>query len=203
MRCNGGIGMKRKLLLVLGLLFATFALSNAQPVDPEMARQSTEILKNIRKVELLNQILPLALQPAQIQQILPAIEKIRVRQKEQLVKEHKLLLDFQKTSATAVDAGVKGKLPSTDLVREIDALYKATEIGRQVIMGENLDLLMPVITKALDKGQQKVMANSLRIQFFEPDVTGAQASDDQKMRVFCREVLLDPLAYELLVTMAK
>jgi hypothetical protein len=195
--------MKRKLLLVLGLLFATFALSNAQPVDPEMARQSTEILKNIRKVELLNQILPLALQPAQIQQILPAIEKIRVRQKEQLVKEHKLLLDFQKTSATAVDAGVKGKLPSTDLVREIDALYKATEIGRQVIMGENLDLLMPVITKALDKGQQKVMANSLRIQFFEPDVTGAQASDDQKMRVFCREVLLDPLAYELLVTMAK
>jgi len=47
------------------------------------------------------------------------------------------------------------------------------------------------------------MANSLTLKFFEPDITPEQATDDQKERVFCREVLLDPLTYDLLVAMSK
>jgi hypothetical protein len=195
--------MNRKLLLVLSLLFGLFVISTAQPVDPEMAKESTDILTNMRKVELLDQLLPLALQPSQIQQILPVLERIRDKQRKLIAQEHKDLLDFEKTAQAAVDAGLKGKLPSEDYVRSIQVFYKANDIRRQVATGENLDMLMPVITKVLDKGQQKVMSNSLTLQFFEPDITPAEATDDQKMRVFCREIILDPLGYDVLVAMSK
>lgn len=195
--------MNRKLLLVLSLLFATFTFSFAQPVNPDMARQSTDILTNMRKVELLNQLLPLVLQPNQIQQLLPVLERIRAKQGKLLIQENKDLTEFQKTSLSAVGAGIKGKLPDPALVRMIQVFYKANDIRRQVAMGENIDALMPTIYKTLDKGQQKVMSNSLVLQFFEPDITPKQATEEQKMRVFCREVLLDPLTYDLLVQMGK
>jgi hypothetical protein len=196
--------MNRKLLLILSLFFALFAISAAQPaVDAQMAKESTEITANMHKVELLNELLPLALQPNQIQQILPALERIRSKQTKQLAKEHEALIEFQKSSAAAVDAGVKGKLPDPNYVRDIEVFYKAIDIGRQVATGENIDLLMPTLTKILDKGQQKVMANSLTLRFFEPDITAAEATDDQKIRVFCREILLDPMTYDLLVAMGK
>ncbi len=197
--------MNRKLLISLCMLFGLFALSFAQDdlADPQMAKESTAMVANMRKVELLNQILPLALQPSQIQQILPVLERVRDKQRKLLIQEHKDLLDFQKQTQAAVDAGLQGKLPSADFIRTIEAFYKANDIRRQVANGENLDTLMPVIQKVLDKGQQKVMANSLTLQFFEPDLSPANATDDQKERVFCREVLLDPLAYDLLVQMGK
>ena len=192
-----------KLLLVLGLLVSLFAVSLAQPVDPQMAKESTDIATNMRKIELLNELLPLALQRNQIQQILPVLERIRSNQQKALVKEHQLLLDYQKSSAAAVDAGIKGKLPDPSYVRDILAFYKAIDIARQVAAGENIDKLYPVLTKILDKGQQKVMANTLTVQFFEPDITAAEATDEQKIRIFCREIFLDPLTYDLLIAMAK
>jgi hypothetical protein len=195
--------MNRKLLLALSLFFALFAAAHAQPVDPEMAKQSTQILTNMRKVELLNQILPLALEKSQINQLLPTLERIRDKQRKLLEQEHKDLLEFDKQSSQAVDSGIQGKLPDSEYVRTIEAFYKVNDIRRQVATGENLDMLMPAITKALNKGQQKVMANALTLRFFEPDITPAEATDELKMRVFAREVLLDPLAYELLVQLAK
>ena len=195
--------MNPKLLLSLSLLFALFSAAFAQPVDPNMAKQSTDILTNMRKVELLNQILPLALQQNQIQQILPVLERIRAKQEKLLEQEHKDLIEFQKSSEAAVTDGLKGKMPDQNYVRTIEAFYKANDIRRQVANGENIDLLLPVLQKYLDKGQLKVMANSLTLQFFEPDITPAQATDEQKERVFCREILLDPVAYDILVAMSK
>jgi len=197
--------MNRKLLTSLCMLIGLFAVSFAQDdlADPQMAKESTAIVTNMRKVELLNQILPLALQPSQIQQILPVLERIRDKQRKLLIQEHTDLMQMQKQSEAAVNDGMKGKLPDADFVRTIEAFYKANDIRRQVATGENLDILMPKLTSILDKGQQKVMANSLTLQFFEPDLSPANATDEQKMRVFCREVLLDPLCYDLLVQMAK
>ena len=56
----------------------------------------------------------------------------------------------------------------------------------------------------LNKGQMKVMANSLTVKFFEPDITSDEAKDPTvKERVFVREILLDPLTYDLFVQMTK
>ena len=186
--------------MILGLC----ALSFAQPqVDPEMAKESTRILDNMRKVELLNQLIPLVLRPDQIQAILPVLERIRDKERRLTEQEHTDLLLFDQNSADTVAAGIKGQLPSADYVVKLEAFYKANDIRRQVATGENLDMLMPVITKTLDGGQQKVMENSLTLQFFEPDLKPDSATDDQKMRVFCREIILDPLCYDLLVQMGK
>jgi len=195
--------MTRKLLLALCMLFGLFAISAAQDVDPEMAKQSTAILTRMRKVELLNELLPLILEKQQINRILPTIEKIRAKQRKLIEQEHKDLLEFDQPTVTVVDDGVKGKMPSSTYVTTILAFYHANDIRRQVAMGENLDILMPALKQILNPGQLKVMANSLTVTFFEPDLTPNEMNDETKMRVFAREVLLDPLTYDLLLQMAK
>src|SRR5579885_1827260 len=100
--------MNRKILLVLSLLLGLFAVSLAQDVDPEMAKQSADIVTRMRKVELLNQILPIALTKDQIQQILPVLERIRDKNRKLLEQEHKDLLEFDRSSSDALDAALKG-----------------------------------------------------------------------------------------------
>ncbi len=196
--------MKQKLLLALSLLLVMAAFATAQDIDPAMAKQSTEILAKMRKVELLNQILPLVLSRDQIQQILPAIERVRARLRELTIKEHNALIQFDKSSERMIDAGMKGQMPDQANVRNIEVFYEAVDINRQALMGENLDNVMAVLTKVLNKGQLKVMANSLTLKFFEPDATSDEEKDDTvKERVFVREILLDPLTYDLLVQMTK
>jgi hypothetical protein len=198
--------MIRKTLIVLSMLFGVFgmlSISVAQPVDPVMAKQSADILSKLRKVELLYQILPLLLEKQQIDKILPALEKIRSKQRKLLEQEHKDLAGFETDANKAVAAGVGGQMPSDDTIRTIEAFYKANDLRRQVAMGENLDLLMPVLKSTLNAGQMKVMANSLTMAFFEPDLAPGDINDEVKARVFAREVLLDPLTYEILVAMDK
>ena len=195
--------MNRKILLVLSLVFGLFAVSLAQDVDPEMAKQSADILTRMRKVELLNQILPIALTKDQIQQILPVLERIREKNRKLIEQEHKDLLEFDRSSSDAMDAAIKGEMPKSDYVRNMEAFYKANDIRRQVAMGENIDILMPKLKEVCNQGQMKVMANSLTLAFFEPDLTAGDVNDEVKERVFCREILLDPLTYDLLVQMSK
>src|SRR5437588_12008208 len=130
--------MNRKLLLVLSFLLVIVGFAAAQPVDPEMAKQSTDITTNMRKVELLNQLVPLILEKNQINQILPVLERIRDKQRLLLIQEHKDLLAFDKPSSDAVTAGIGGKLPDAEFVRTIQAFYKANDLRRQVATGENL-----------------------------------------------------------------
>ena len=196
--------MKQKILLALSLVLAIAAFAPAQDIDPAMAKQSTEILTKMRKVELLNQLLPLVLSRDQILQILPAIERVRAKQRELTIKEHDALIQFDKSSDAMIDASMKGQMPDQTNVRNIEVFYEAVDINRQALMGENLDNMMAVLTKVLNKGQLKVMANSLTLKFFEPDATSDEEKDDTvKERVFVREILLDPLTYDLFVQMTK
>lgn len=195
--------MKPKLLLILSLLFALSAGASAQFIDPERAKQSTRILEQMRKVELLNQILPLTLDRTQILAMLPTLERVRDKVRKLYAQENTDLQAFDKESQTLVADGLKGKLPSQDYVRRLVTFYKVNDIRRQVAINENIDMLQPVLEKNLNKGQLKVMENSLTIAFFEPDVKPSEVDSKFKQRVFIREVLLDPLAYDLLVQMSK
>jgi hypothetical protein len=196
--------MKQKLLLALSLLLAAAAMAPAQDIDPEKAKESTAILAKMRKVELLNELLPLVLTRDQILQILPTIERARAKTRELTNKEHDALLQFDKSSDATINAAMKGKVPDQSAVRDIEVFYEAVDINRQAIMGQNIDAMMEVLQKVLNKGQMKVMANSLTLKFFEPDVTTAEEKDDNvKERVFVREVLLDPLTYDLFIQMTK
>ena len=196
--------MKQKLLLALSFVLVLAAMAPAQDIDPEKAKESTAILVKMRKVELLNQILPLVLTRDQILQILPTIERVRAKTRELTLKEHDALLQFDKSSQGMIDAGLQGKMPDQSGVRDIEVFYEAVDINRQALMGENIDAMMAVLQKTLNKGQMKVMANSLTLKFFEPDVTTDEEKDDTvKERVFVREILLDPLTYDLFVQMSK
>lgn len=195
--------MKLKLLLALSCVFALFACSPAQSIDPEKAKDSTRILQNMRKVELMNQLLPLTLEKDQILQILPTLERIRDKVRKLYVQENADLQLFDKASQASVDDAMKGKMPDQDYVRKIVAFYRLNDVRRQVAVNENIDMLLPVLQKVCNKGQLKVMANSLTLAFFEPDVKPAEATDEFRQRVFIREVMLDPMTYDLLLQMSK
>lgn len=195
--------MKLKLLLALSSVLALTACAAAQSIDPERAKESTRILQNMRKVELMNQILPLTLERDQILQILPTIERIRDKVRKLYIQENTDLQAFDKQSQAAVDAAMKGKMPDQEYVRKIVAFYRVNDIRRQIAASENVDLLYPVLEKVCNAGQMKVMANSLTLAFFEPDVKPAEATDKFRQKVFIREVLLDPMTYDLLLQMTK
>lgn len=196
--------MKQKLLLAFSLLFALAAFAPAQDIDPDKAKESTAITLKMRKVELLNQIVPMVLSREQILQILPVIERVRAKQRDLTLKEHDALIQFDKSSDGLIAAGLKGQVPDPAAIRNIEVFYEAIDINRQALLGENIDAMMAVLTKVLNKGQMKVMANSLTVKFFEPDLTTDEEKDDTvKERVFVREILLDPVTYDLFVDMTK
>lgn len=194
--------MNLKLLLVSSLVLAVGAFAGAQQIDPQKAKESEVIVNNMRRVELLNQILPLVLTKSQINAILPAIERARDKMRQLYLTEHDDLLEFQKSTQAAAQAGVAGKMPDNKLVTDIRAFFQANDVRRASVVEHNIDIIMPVLVKNFNKGQMKVMANSLTLAFFEPDIKPQDANDDIKQRVFVREVLMDPLAYDLLVQMA-
>src|SRR4051794_10961446 len=100
--------MKLKLLFALSLILAFAAAALGQTIDPDKAKESTKIQQNLRKVELLNQILPLAMDRNQMLQLLPTIERVREKQRTLMLQEHDALLEFDKKSEAAVADGIKG-----------------------------------------------------------------------------------------------
>jgi hypothetical protein len=194
--------MNVKLLLISSLVFALGAFAGAQQIDPQKAKESDLIVANMRRLELLNQILPLVLTRQQINAILPSIERVRDKIRQLYLTEHDNLMEFQNKAKSSVDAGVKGQMPDNKLVTDIRAFFQANDVRRQSVVEHNIDIIMPVLLKNLNKGQMKVMANSLTLAFFEPDIKPQDANDDIKQRIFVREVLMDPLTYDLLIQMS-
>ena len=127
--------MIRKTLVALCLVFGLFgmlSISVAQPVDPQMAKESSDVLAKMRKVELLYQILPLLLEKQQIDKILPALEKIRAKQRRLTEQEHKDLMGFSQDADKAVAAGIGGKMPGDDAVRTIECSEPGVGIGARI-----------------------------------------------------------------------
>lgn len=194
--------MTVRLLLLSSLLCASIASAQPQPAD--MGKRSDVIVANLRKVELVNQILPLVLQKDQIRKLLPAIEKVRDKSRKLLRQEYEDLIRYEGRASDAVAAALKeGRLPQNTFVREIVAFFNASEIRRSVALYENVDIVMPVLKTTLNKGQLKVAANSLPVHYFEPDVKPEEATEELRLRVFIREVILDAHTYDLLIQMSK
>lgn len=197
-----GNAMVRVLMLVLALVAAAFAA--AQPVSPEeRAKRSDEILKKMRQMELANQILPLVMTKDQLKEILPAIEKARKNVRELQTEEYETMRKFEAQLDTAIqNATDKGQLPGKDLLVEMNRLLVAFSLKRQAAASENVTSVLDVLNKTLNAGQLKAAANSLDLKQFDPSVKPEELTETVKVRFYVGQVLLDPLAYDLLVKMS-
>lgn len=193
--------MNRLLALIL-MLSATFSLVCAQ-VD-ERGAKSDAILEKMRKIDLLNQILPILMTKKQIGDVLTAIEKARANADRTKKFEYETLLSFDKDLDTAIKAGIdKGELPNKDLVKKLTKAFSVMGINRQVAIGENITMVIDAMKKSLNAGQIKAAAGALDVSYFDPGVKPEEWTQDKKLNTYVRVVILDPLAYELLKDMYK
>jgi hypothetical protein len=194
--------MLRTLCLVSLLLVAALSGAQSSSVADAMAKKADEIYLAMYKVQIMNQILPLVMEKEQIRKLLPPIEKVRQRVTEYRKAEYQQLLNLEKPTNMALsEALASGKMPAKETIDKIGQHFVNSGLIRTQIAQENVDSVLTVFKATLNKGQLKAAANSLTLQFYEPDVKPEQATEEFRLRVFVREVLLDPITYDLLITM--
>lgn len=193
--------MKVNKPILLVALIALFTCCWAQRSD-EKAKRSDAILNKIRHLDLLNHILPLTLTKEQIGALLPVIEKCRQSVRKIELMEHDDLVKFESKIDKAVEDGIKKDLvPGRELLNELNKLILAFRVRRQVAIGENVDLVLPVVKKEFNKGQIAVAANSLDPKAFGMDPE--KMTEDDRLKLYIRDILLDMLAYDLLIRLQK
>ncbi len=169
----------------------------------EIQQKSLNTQRLIWQVNLLSEIMPIAMKKDQYNAILLALEKARQKERETLKVEDdtlaKLDVEVQKAYDDAIDHGV---YPPRDLIEKIVKTNRALSIQRQLMRGTIEDDVYAVVDKTLDIGQKKVMANSLNPKDIDPSAKPDQMTDEQKEKFFIRVVFLDDLAYDLMVKLA-
>lgn len=177
----------------------TAVFAGAQTVDPERAQKSDEVFQKATKLDLLNQILPLLFTKEQYRDILPSIERARqrVRETQKLEADELVKLDKQ-LDAALKDAMEKGVVPPRELLTEVSKTLQKLSIARGIISGQNTQEVFDAFVKTANAGQKKAAANALSPKLFDPSAKPEEMSDDEKLRVFVREILLHPMAYDIM-----
>ena len=189
-------------MTLLPLVLAVSIAVGAQTNDE--AKRSDAILMKARQLDLLNHMLPMTFTKSQINALLVPIEKARQNVKKIASMEAADLAKFEAKIGSAVDSGVNdAKVPSPDLLKEVNRLFTAFTVRRQIAAGENADLVYEVMLKVLNKGQLAVAAKTIDPNAYDPTVDLKTWTDEMRTKLFIKDVLLDPASYDLMVKMSK
>ncbi len=195
--------MKHLSQSILFLLFFSFAgAALAQSPEAESER-SSRIVDHIRDVDLLNKILPIVWTKAELNAVLPEIEKVRKKVNETHHQEYLTLAGLDAKVSAAMDKALNdGNLPGKELMNELEGALDKMALARTAIGRANEDNVYTVVAATLNVGQKKAMANALDPGLMSPNLRSEKMTDEEKIRFFIRNILLDPLAYDLLVKLS-
>ncbi len=195
---------------VMTTLFRAFALLFVLAVSGAVIAQTQpldtvgSIQKNIHKLDILNQILPVLMTKDQLKEVILEVEKVRAAAKLVEGEEKKELMALEGRVNKAVkDSIEKGDLPEDKLMTELSDLYKKFVSRRKVQMAKNVAAMYEALKKRLNEGQMKAIANSLNPKIFNPDADLEKMSEMEKTVIWIEYVLLDPVAYEVLLDLSK
>jgi hypothetical protein len=174
----------------------------AQSPEAEGDR-SGKILDNIRDLDLLNKILPIIWTKAELKVVLPEIERVRTKVRETHHEEYKALIALDPKVTEAIDKAMKdGVMPGRQLLNELEANLEKMEVARTAIGKANENAIYDAMNPVLNAGQKKAMANALDPGTINPALKAEKMTDEDKIRFYIRNILLDPLAYDLLVKLS-
>jgi hypothetical protein len=180
-----------------------FAKNNsAEPVQTAQEAHATVILEKIQKVDILSQVLPILLTKEQIKKLLPTIEDARQAVADVKKKEYDQLKRLESMLDKVIADGMeKGEVPKVEERKEAIKVINSLAVGRQAVIAINTAKVTAKFNEVANKGQIKTAANSLDPRFFEGQKI-EEIPDEKKVEMFCQEVLLHPLAYEMLRKMS-
>lgn len=195
--------MTTKILLCLLVTLTVGSMLTAQ-AGVDRAKRAEEIQAKARKMDLLNQILPLLLTREQLDKLLPAVEKARQTARKTQIAEYDELVKLE----PALDKSLKeaydeGKVPAQETLASVSKTYKTLDLARNIIINQNIDLVQEVLEKELTAGQKKSLVGALRPQLYDPSFDPAKMTDEKRMRFFIDVVLLDYHSYDVLVELQK
>jgi hypothetical protein len=172
----------------------------SQPTAQET--HSTLIVEKIYKVDLLNQILPLLMTKEQLKALLPSIEDARQNVATVKKKEYEELRRLEGMLDRVISEGIeKGEVPKSEDRALAMKTIGSLSMGRQFVAASNSQKVADKLKEVLNKGQLKAAANSLDSRFLEGKKV-EEVSEDERINIFVREVLLHPQAYEVMRKMS-
>lgn len=194
--------MKASWIVTLIALLLLGGVLSAQTTREQKGKRADEILIKIRRMDLANQILPLVMTNAQLDKLLPAVEKARTEGRKAEEVEYDMLVKLEGSVDTALkEAYEDQKLPKQETMNQAAATFKTMRLRREAISNENVDAVVAVLEKELNAGQKKAAANALQPSLFDPTLDASKWTDTEKLRFFTRAILLDNEAYDVLLQM--
>lgn len=188
----------KQILALLALSIVTLPVL-AQSTSDQRAERSTRILTQVHRLDLLNQILPILLTKEQINKILPTLEKAKQAIRETEAKEVELLKTIEAKVDESVKNGIeKGEVPDREILKKVLATFQYFQIARQSVVEANVDRTVEAMKSCMNAGQTKSAMNAIDWKKFNPSLNPEKMSDDEKLRLYVKVVLLDPLAYDVL-----
>lgn len=193
--------MKRCLIAILCLgLFSTAALSQQPLATPQHAAASTRVMKKYHQVMLLCQLLPILFDKGQWNSVLEAVDKTREQVRKTQENEYTVLVGDESSLDDMIDAGLqKEQIPELKKLTKVQNDLKALGITRSIIAAGNVETVMDAIKKVANEGQLHEMEGSLNIQLIDSAQDEKKMSEDDKLRFFIKNVILDPDAYDLMI----
>jgi hypothetical protein len=197
--------MKRSIpLIIVAAMMVSAVPAFAQTVDTAKAAHSQDVQTKMRKVDLLLQIMPLVLRKDQFPAILAELERIRAKQAEVLSREDDEIIKLEaKLDEALKKANDDGIYPSRDLQLECFKLTRALGTVRNMARTDFASQLYKVVDTVFDKGQKAIAAKSLDWKLFDPSLKLDEKPQEDQIKFYLKLVLLDPLAYDVLVDLSK
>ncbi|MCU0730831.1 MAG: hypothetical protein MUE84_04525 [Hyphomonas sp.] len=192
--------MNRVLALPFLLIFIIAPLTgSAQEMTAAERARATEISNKIKRVFLLNQLVPVLLSREQIDDMTKILEEVRAAERTMIRKEFEEMRKVEKDVDEAIKAAeARGVVPTDQTLTRLLRLQAAFTISRQAFVNAQVASVTGKIEKVLDKGQQAAAANALDPRIFDPSLDVTKLSQSERLQVWVRAVLLDPLCYPLL-----
>jgi len=199
--------MKFRILILPLLLLASLAFAQTKSptgTSAVAAREAEGILTKGRQLDLLNQILPVLMTKPQLKLILPAIERARSAVRKVESDELLVLRGLEKEFDVLLkEAFEKGRVPTNGEMEKIFKRYQEMNLVRLEVSSANAEEVEVILRKNLNAGQLKAAQNALQPNRYDRGLDPTKMTDEQKLRFWVRMVLLDPLAYDLLVKLTR
>lgn len=195
--------MKSRLTFVLTLLVALSAIAPAQ-LTAEQKAAADRVMRKIRKLEMYNQILPVLFTKDQIKAFLPALERYRSEVTKLELDENKILQGFERELDQNLERSAnKGEIPESKTLNMAVIYFKAFAMKRKALVDETVAELTRLMKEKLNDGQVRSAANAMNPRLFLPDVDPEKMTEDQKLDLWVRMILIEAATYDILVELNK
>lgn len=193
--------MKLVAIALAVLVFGT-SIAGAPVMQRKPNPEADRIAFKIRRIQILDQLLPVLMTKSQIKALLPVIERSRQKELDLEKKELQEMKEFEPEIDKELNRAIKEQKVATDeFARKYLKLVNAFTLGRQILVGGSSADVLAKMKEVLNEGQLKTAELSLDPRLFgEKDP--ANMSSDAKLKMWIGEVLLDRASYDLLVDMS-